>query len=105
MIQQFTFGPSEAYERPSPALASISESSANFLQAPSETAPLLSPHGEPPLRTRRMSSSFSRISYGIHDDADHEEVKMALEGKHQDGIVGALFGKSVGEQVGSSWFW
>jgi hypothetical protein len=52
-----------------------------------------------------MSSSFSRISYGVHDDADHEEIKLALGGKHQEGIVGALFGKSVKEQIGSTWFW
>jgi hypothetical protein len=52
-----------------------------------------------------MSSSFSRISYGVHDDADDEEVKMVLEGKHGDGIVGALFGKSVSQQIGSTWFW
>jgi hypothetical protein len=52
-----------------------------------------------------MSSSFSRISYGVHDDADHEEIKLALEGKHQDGIVGALFGQTVKQQIGSTWFW
>lgn len=52
-----------------------------------------------------MSSSFSRISYGLHDDAEDEEIKVALEGRAQDGIVGVLFGKSVGEQLGSSWFW
>jgi hypothetical protein len=52
-----------------------------------------------------MSSSFSRISYGVHDDADPEEVKLALEGKNGDGIVGVLFGKSVGQQIGSTWFW
>jgi hypothetical protein len=51
-----------------------------------------------------MSSSFSRISYGVHDDADPEEVKAVLE-KNGDGIVGVLFGKSVGEQIGSTWFW
>jgi hypothetical protein len=51
-----------------------------------------------------MSSSFSRISYGVHDDADAEEVKAVLE-KNGDGIVGVLFGKSVGEQIGSTWFW
>jgi len=51
-----------------------------------------------------MSSSFSRISYGVHDDADPEEVKAVLE-KNGDGIVGVLFGKSVGAQIGSTWFW
>jgi hypothetical protein len=51
-----------------------------------------------------MSSSFSRISYGVHDDADPEEIKAVLE-KNGDGIVGVLFGKSVGEQIGSTWFW
>jgi hypothetical protein len=51
-----------------------------------------------------MSSSFSRISYGVHDDADPEEVRVVLE-KNGDGIVGVLFGKSVGEQIGSTWFW
>ena len=51
-----------------------------------------------------MSSSFSRVSYGVHDDADHEEIKAALE-KNGDGIVGVLFGKSVGQQIGSTWFW
>ena len=56
-------------------------------------------------RDRRMSSSFSRISYGVHDDAEDEEIKQALEGRAQDGIVGVLFGKSVGEQLGSTWFW
>jgi len=51
-----------------------------------------------------MSSSFSRISYGVHDDADPEEIKAVLE-KNGDGIVGVLFGKSVGDQIGSTWFW
>jgi len=51
-----------------------------------------------------MSSSFSRVSYNVHDDADHEEVKLALE-KNGDGIVGALFGKTVAQQIGSTWFW
>ena len=52
-----------------------------------------------------MSSSFSRVSYPVHDDAGDEEIKMALEGKGKDGIVGVLFGKSVWEQIGSTWFW
>jgi hypothetical protein len=84
MIQQITFGPSEAYERPPPLTLTTSSPA--------------------PTRSRRMSSSFSRISYGVHDDADPEEVKAVLE-KNGDGIVGVLFGKSVGEQIGSTWFW
>jgi len=84
IIQQITFGPSEAYERPPPLT--------------------LTPSSPAPTRSRRMSSSFSRISYGVHDDADPEEVKAVLE-KNGDGIVGVLFGKSVGAQIGSTWFW
>lgn len=84
IIQQLTFGPSEAYERPPPLT--------------------LTPSSPQPTRNRRMSSSFSRISYGVHDDADHEEIKAVLE-KNGDGIVGVLFGKSVGQQIGSTWFW
>jgi hypothetical protein len=49
-----------------------------------------------------MSSSFSRISYGIHDEADDSEIKEVLGEK--DGIVGAMFGKNVREQVGSTWW-
>lgn len=84
IAQQLTFGPSEAYERPPPLT--------------------LTPSSPLPVRSRRMSSSFSRISYGVHDDADPEEIKAALD-KNGDGIVGVLFGKSVGEQIGSTWFW
>lgn len=54
---------------------------------------------------RRMSSSFSRISYGVHDDAEPEEIKTVLESRGSDGIVGVLFGQSVAEQIGSTWFW
>jgi len=50
-----------------------------------------------------MSSSFSRVSYAIPDDADQEEVKDILE-KKGGGIVGAMFGKSVRSQVTSSWW-
>jgi len=84
IVQQLTLAPPEAYERPPPVT--------------------LTPASPPLLRNRRMSSSFSRVSYGVHDDAHPEEVKAALE-KNGDGIVGVLFGKSVGEQIGSTWFW
>lgn len=91
VLQQITFGPAEVYERP-PNRPPIQ--------------PLIDPDTPSPQpRSRRMSSSFSRISYGVHDEADDEEVKAALEGKGGDGVVGVMFEKSVREQIGSSWFW
>lgn len=125
VIQQFTFGPSEIYARPPPL--ALSDSPADFLTALSEDVwstntntitqdpqsrnrrmsssfSRVSYSDQPP-RNRRMSSSFSRVSYAVHDDAEDEEIRTALEGKSQDGIVGVLFGKSVKEQIGSTWFW
>jgi hypothetical protein len=96
VLQQLTFGPSEPYERLAPP---------TLTTTPPTPELDFNPNLGPPTRSRRMSSSFSRISYGVHDDADHEEIKLALGGKHQEGIVGALFGKSVKEQIGSTWFW
>jgi hypothetical protein len=53
-----------------------------------------------------MSSSFSRVSYGIPDEAEGEEVKKVLEKRGGgDVIVGSMFGRSVVEQIKSSWFW
>jgi hypothetical protein len=95
IVQQLTFGPSEAYERPNPPLLAITPATPLFSPEPPATARS---------RSRRMSSSFSRVSYDVHDDADHEEFKLALE-KNGDGIVGALFGKTVAQQIGSTWFW
>lgn len=71
------------------------------------------------LRRRRLSSAFSRVSYNVPDEADEDEVKDILlargggagaghgegEGEGEGGIVGAMFGRSVQEQIGSSWFW
>ena len=95
IVQQLTFGPSEAYERPTPPSLAITPATPISSTEP----PAMARRG-----SRRMSSSFSRVSYNVHDDADHEEVKLALE-KNGDGIVGALFGKSVAQQIGSTWFW
>jgi hypothetical protein len=125
IVQQITFGPPTIYARPSPtlplpsgsAIASlpptpgdrrISEAGAPQFLSPfrrnsSTFSRVLIP--ETPLRQRRMSSSFSRISYGIADDAGDEEVKEAMERGTGDGIVGAMFGKTVGQQIGSTWFW
>ncbi|GFZ42804.1 hypothetical protein JCM24511_00522 [Saitozyma sp. JCM 24511] len=124
IVQQITFGPPTIYARPSPTLPPsgsaitslpptpgdrrISEAGAPQFLSPfrrnsSTFSRVLIP--ETPLRQRRMSSSFSRISYGIADDAGDEEVKEAMERGTGDGIVGAMFGKSVGQQIGSTWFW
>ena len=51
-----------------------------------------------------MSSAFSRISYDVREDADDEEVKEVLD-KSGDGIVGVMFGHSLGQQLRSGWWW
>ena len=58
----------------------------------------------PTIRIHRASSSFSRRSYAISEDAEDDDVKLALEGKSEDGIVGKMFGYSAWDQVKSSWW-
>lgn len=57
--------------------------------------------------SRRMSSAFSRVAYDIPDDAgdDDDATRKALTHGVADPVVGAMFGKSLSEQIGSSWFW
>lgn len=62
-----------------------------------------------PFRDDPVASGFSRISYPLvgtmmDGDQDEEEIK-ALSGPNDDGVVGAMFGKTLKEQVTSSWFW
>ncbi len=87
IIQQMTFGPPSTYSRVLP------EQSVEALEQPVIEAEY----------HHHSSSSFSRVSYNIRDGADDEEVRMALE--KGDGIVGVMFGRSVKEQISSSWFW
>ncbi|KAL7419783.1 hypothetical protein Q5752_005699 [Cryptotrichosporon argae] len=127
IIQQLTFGPSSVYVReaddapevePAPVLtdpfapahpalaespldSGISRRSAHT--RPGAAARRGSHRPPAPARTRRMSSAFSRVSYGLADGADDDEVVAKLD--KGDGIVGVLFGMSVREQIASSWFW
>lgn len=92
VIQQLTFGPPSTYSRP------IAADPLLITASPGVNGDSLQP---PDI----YSSSFSRVSYNIPDGADEEDVKEALEGKKDDGIVGAMFGKGVKEQISSTWFW
>ena len=83
IIQQLTFGPREAYSRPLTGAG-------DHLSVPAADL-------EP------ASSAFSRLSYQVQDVANEEEAIAVLGGG--DGIVGVMFGRSVKEQLSSSWFW
>jgi len=123
IVFQLFLGPSEIYTRPSRLSEAVQS------QPPSEQTSLLPNRlsnynlnssaiagdstfsvrsrnsiSRPTIRVHRASSSFSRRSYAISEDAEDEEIKLALEGKREDGIVGTMFGHSAWEQVKSSWW-
>ncbi len=57
-----------------------------------------------------VSSGFSRVSYPWHaetwpEEADEDDEVKVLDGGKGDPVVGRMFGRSVGEQVRSGWFW
>lgn len=56
-------------------------------------------------RSRRMSSSFSRIAYNVADDEGDEALAVELEKKVRDPVVGVMYGRPAKEQVTSRWFW
>ncbi|ORX36384.1 major facilitator superfamily domain-containing protein [Kockovaella imperatae] len=106
IIQQLTFGPAVAYERPNSKVGDDSlpdQPVRPTLPPPSGSARDRKFPARPP--RRRASSSFSRISYDVHDAANDEDVKNIL-GKdgEADPIVGALFGLGAGKQVLSKWW-
>ena len=103
IIQQISFGPSRPYERPLPKAAEPTPVNHTAPARPAQT-PLQSPtdNKAPRLRSRRMSSSFSRVSYNVHDHADDIEVKGVLGGKGKgDGV---LYGVAAEKQISSRWW-
>lgn len=98
VVHQIFLGPPDVYTRP--AALAISEPVA---EAVPPRRPSLTPNASR-FSIRRGSSSFSRLSYGIHEEAELDDVKQILEGKQEDSIVGAMFGYGAVEQVKSSWW-
>jgi len=98
VLHQFFLGPSDVYTRP--AAPTVAEPA---VEPTPPRRPSLTPNASR-FSIRRGSSSFSRLSYGIHEEAELDDVKQILEGKQEDSIVGAMFGYGAFEQVKSSWW-
>jgi hypothetical protein len=100
IIYQLTLGPGDSYIRP-PSVR-ITEPTPEFAIAGDSAFSRTS--FSRPARLRRASSTASRRSYAVPDDADDEDLKAAMEGNKEDPIVGIMFDKGVWEQIRSSWW-
>jgi len=98
VIHQIFLGPPDVYTRPAAV-----PSAEPIIEPAFPRRPSLTPNASR-FSIRRGSSSFSRLSYGIHEEAELDDVKQILEGKQEDSIVGAMFGHGAFDQVKSSWW-
>ena len=110
MLQQIISGPTQIYVRSAPSDSFVTSAYDEDLDELARARSprrideqLYTPSSDP------VASGFSRLSYSIpsHPNGyvdDDENIELLDKGKG-DGVIGAMFGKSLRGQLSSSWFW